>query len=155
MRIDGAVYPLVASAIGGGHLASGALRFPSCRPGKKERKMSVTIDLIEPIKDASGETVEVITLREPSYVDYFAIGAPIVWLDFGGSGGYELETPALIGAWIERLCDCDPALFDQLNFIDVLALRDAVAALFPLKNKKAAAAPSKIEAPRIFSATAH
>jgi hypothetical protein len=116
--------------------------------------MSRTIRLSSPIKGTSGETIEAITLREPGYVDYFAIGAPIVWLDVGG-GGYELETPALIGAWIERLCDCDPALFDQLSFVDVLAFRDAVAALFPLKNKKAAAAPSKFEALRTFSATAH
>lgn len=89
--------------------------------------MPKTVNLFEPIRDAAGATIEQITLRDPIYRDFVELAAPFTLVNVGAASSYIHETPSLVGAWLERLVDCDPALLLPLPLEDALALRDALA----------------------------
>jgi hypothetical protein len=116
--------------------------------------MSKTIALTEAIRDNLGNAITEITLRRPAYADFFEIGFPVVWVQIG-CGGYEQETPAIVAAWIARLCDCAAETLEQLNLTDTLALRDAIVDLFPPRREIAGAATAPLSALEKFSATLH
>jgi hypothetical protein len=118
--------------------------------------MSARIDLIEPIKDAGGETVTEITLRDPGYLDYTQIGPPAVLVTFGSGASLVQDMPTIINAWIERLADVGPDVLQQLSLADTLALRDALVDMFPLPQRKHTAEPDGPAPHNVFtSATAH
>lgn len=89
-----------------------------------------TIKLSSPIKGMHGESVSSVMMREPRYRDYMDLGSPVVWMQLPGGGGYEQETEGVTRAWIERLCDIDPNLLEQLSLADTLELRNQVMRFF-------------------------
>ena len=118
--------------------------------------MSTRISLCDPVNDASGETIDAITLREPGYLDYMQIGPPAVLVTFDGGGRLVQDMPTIINAWIERLADVGPDVLQQLSLADTLALRDALVDMFPLPHKKHTAEPDGPAPRNVFtSATAH
>jgi hypothetical protein len=118
--------------------------------------MSTTITLCDPVKNAGGETVTEITLRDPGYLDYTQIGPPAVLVTFDGGGRLVQDMPTIINAWIERLADVGPDVLQQLSLADTIALRDALVGMFPLPQKKHTAEPDGPAPQNVFtSATAH
>jgi hypothetical protein len=88
-----------------------------------------TIDLIEPIKSHRG-MIKKIVLREPKYSDFIDLGMPATWVSLPNGGGFLQEEPAILGRWIERLCDVELTALELLPLRDVLAIRLAVVSFF-------------------------
>jgi hypothetical protein len=75
------------------------------------------ITLSVPIK-GHREFISEIELREPKYADFIALGVPVTWVSLAEGGGFSSESAALIGEWIERLSNVEPALLttDYLRY---------------------------------------
>lgn len=88
-----------------------------------------TIELFEPIRDHCGQITKIV-LREPRYSDFIDLGMPATWVSLPNGGGFLQEEPAVLGQWIERLCDVELTTLELLPLTDVLAIRLAVFSFF-------------------------
>ena len=84
--------------------------------------------LLKPIETHTGK-LDVIKLRKPTYRDIMSLGDPeqIVFV----SGGYVPQIDmAQIEKYIVSLSGIDALLLEQVDYVDALALRDAVRDFF-------------------------
>lgn len=105
--------------------ATGAAPAPSFTvedDGSRVRK------LLKPIQGHGG-AIDTIKLRKPNYRDIMTLGDPeqIVFV----SGGYVPQIDmAQIEKYIVKLSGLDQLLLEQVDYLDALALRDAVRDFF-------------------------
>jgi hypothetical protein len=85
-------------------------------------------ELVKPIIGHNG-TITHMTLRKPSYRDVMTFGDPEALIVV--NGGYVPQTDmVLIERYIITLSGVDSGLLEQLDYLDALALRDAVRSFF-------------------------
>lgn len=104
-------------------------------PAPKPPKFTVELDgsrvrtLVKPIQGHQG-AIDKIRLRKPTYRDVMNYGDPETAVVV--TGGYVPQIDmTLIERYIVALSGIDQGLLEQLDYIDALALRDAVRSFFP------------------------
>jgi hypothetical protein len=84
--------------------------------------------LLKPIISHNG-TVDTIKLRKPTYREVMTIGDPETLVVVNGGYVPQIDM-VLIERYIGTLSGIDPALLEQADYMDALALRDAVRSFF-------------------------
>lgn len=109
---------------------------PSVKPAPVPRQPAFTVDvegkrvrkLVKPIVTHTGP-LDTITLRKPTYRDVMNNGDPESLVVV--QGGYVPQIDMVtIERYISALSGVDPLLLEQLDYLDALALRDAVRSFF-------------------------
>ena len=103
------------------------------------------IKLTTPV-EAFGKSFTELTLREPKGGLYARLGEPRIGIVNAEGGGYLVEQPATISAYLEALVEGPDVaekavLLSQLTLADSLRLKRALFGFFEAAAAKAAAAP--------------
>lgn len=85
-------------------------------------------ELVKPIIGHNG-TITKLTLRKPTYRDIMTFGDPETLVVVQGGYVPQLDM-VLIERYIVSLSGVDSGLLEQLDYLDALALRDAVRSFF-------------------------
>jgi hypothetical protein len=92
---------------------------------------TVTIDLTEPFPLGHGGPVRKVVLREPRAKDLFEFGEPISYAQKSDGTMFSAENIEVVKLYVERLMvEPDVLIFDQVNFADAFAVKDAVLRFF-------------------------
>jgi hypothetical protein len=103
-------------------------RFTTTAEGGRERILVKAI-VGHPTPENPLGRIEKITLRRPRYRDVMSHGDPETLVVV--QGGYVPQTDmAIIDRYIGALSGIDVGLLEQLDYLDALALRDAVQSFF-------------------------
>lgn len=99
-----------------------------------------TITLIEPIKGHEGP-ITALTVREPTYREYFEIGDPQIIAKNPDDTIYAVDNDKALQAYADKCINLDPLLLKQLCLADAMQVRGAILDFF-LSARKAIPSPS-------------
>ena len=103
--------------------------------------------LIKPIEAHGDRQIALIRLRPPKYRDIMKYGDPAALIVFNNGSVLPHEDMGIIENYISALASddqgeaIDPALLQQVHYVDALALRDAVLSFFKTAASKTSSAP--------------